>query len=352
MNTKRVLITPLDWGLGHATRCIPIIRIFLARGFEVIIAGSGHSLGLLQQEFPQVKTFTLPAYNPSYASGSMVWQMARQLLKFIRAIRNEHKNLQQLIVDEKIDMVISDNRYGCWSSKVPSFFITHQTNIIMPAGWKWMSSIVNYFNTRQINKFKACLIPDTEEHLLSGILSCNSAIRANYTGPLSRFSETIESSIKYDVLILLSGPEPQRSLLEEIILQQLHDANKKVLVVRGVVGNNTIKVTESFEVVDFLGSRELQQAIQESALVISRSGYSTIMDLFRLGKRAIFIPTPGQTEQEYLAQRMKDQSIAYFMPQNNFNLHYALTEAEKYLGFVRDEDSYSDALLLEIVKDL
>jgi uncharacterized protein (TIGR00661 family) len=351
MNAKRVLITPLDWGLGHATRCIPIIHIFLNKGFEVIIAGSGHSLNLLQQEFPQVKTFSLPAYNPVYASGSMIWQMARQLLKFIKVIRKEHEKLQELIADEKIDLVISDNRYGCWSSKVPSFFITHQTNIIMPEGWKWMSSIVNYFNTRQINNFKVCLIPDTEDHSLSGILSCNSSIKTKYIGPLSRFSVTAESLVKYDILIILSGPEPQRSLLEEIVIQQIHDSNKKVLIVRGVQGDNTRKVTKSFEITDFLGGEELQQAIQESALIISRSGYSTIMDLAILGKQTVFIPTPGQTEQEYLAQRMKDQHIAYFMPQNNFNLHHALTEAEKYQGFAK-ENGYSDELLFEIVKDL
>ncbi|HEY8937745.1 MAG TPA: glycosyltransferase [Cyclobacteriaceae bacterium] len=351
MNTKRVLIAPLDWGLGHATRCIPIIRVFLNKGFEVIIAGGGHSLNLLQQEFPHLKTFSLPEYNPAYASGSMVWQMTRQLLKFIRIIRKEHGQLQQLIADEKIDLVISDNRYGCWSSKVPSFFITHQTNIIMPEGWKWMSSIVNYFNTRQINRFKACLIPDTEDHVLSGMLSCNSAIKANYIGPLSRFSAEAATPVKYDILVLLSGPEPQRSLLEEIILQQLHDVNKKVLIVRGVQGNNTRKITESVEITDFLASHELQQAIQESVLVISRSGYSTIMDLARLGKQAVFIPTPGQTEQEYLAQRMKDQHIAYFMPQNNFNLHHALTEGEKYQGFAK-QDSYSDELMLQVVNDL
>ena len=158
---KKVLITPLDWGLGHATRCIPIIHELLKRGCTVLIAGSGDSLLLLKNEFPHLTFFTLSAYSPLYSrTQSMIWKMVSQLPKFVEVIRKEHQQIQVLIEQHKIDFIISDNRYGCWSAKIPSVFMTHQLNILMPDGLKWIEPLVRRVNKRLIKKFSSCWIPD------------------------------------------------------------------------------------------------------------------------------------------------------------------------------------------------
>ena len=165
---KKVLITPLDWGLGHATRCIPIIHELLKRGCTVLIAGSGDSLLLLKNEFPHLTFFTLSAYSPLYSrSQSMIWKIVSQIPKFVEVIRKEHQQIQTLIEKHKIDFIISDNRYGCWSAKIPSVFMTHQLNILMPYGLKWIEPLVRRVNKRLIKKFSTCWIPDYAEETLS-----------------------------------------------------------------------------------------------------------------------------------------------------------------------------------------
>ncbi len=346
MRVQRVLVAPLDWGLGHATRCVPIIRELLRQNCEVVVGGSGHSLSLLKTEFPALKFFELAPYAPVYsASSSLTLKMAQQLNKFIRTICQEHRQTEDIVNNEKIDLVISDNRYGCWSRKAKSIFITHQLTILLPQRLKWMESMINYFNHRQIRKFNECWIPDyNESEALAGILSRAGKFHARYIGPLSRFEKrnVVEKKI-FEIIIILSGPEPQRTLLEEMLLQKLNNTDKVVCLIRGVSGRETRNIGKNITVVDFLYSKDLQSLIQQASVVISRSGYSTIMDMSVIGGKVIFIPTPGQTEQAYLAQRFKEKNIAFFMQQNDFDLRIALDEANKYSGFKAKEN---DGMLL------
>jgi UDP:flavonoid glycosyltransferase YjiC (YdhE family) len=170
---KRILVAPLDWGLGHASRCIPIINALLQKGCEVVIAGNGRSLELLQLEFPELPTELLPGYDPQYPqSGSMALTMVKQIPKFFRAIRNEHERIESIVRARHIDVVIADNRYGCWSQHATSVFITHQSNILMPKRFGWLSSIVRKKNEKLIAKFSTCWVPDFPgEHSLAGALA-------------------------------------------------------------------------------------------------------------------------------------------------------------------------------------
>jgi len=237
---KKILITPLDWGLGHATRCIPIIRELLKRGCIVLIAGSGNSLLLLKNEFPHLTFYTLSAYSPVYSrSQSMIWKIVSQIPKFIEVMRKEHQQIQVLIENHKIDFIISDNRYGCWSAKIPSVFITHQLNILMPNGLKWIEPLVRQVNKRLIKKFSTCWIPDYAEKTLSfsGKLSQQDgdALRhITHIGPLSRFRHTNNIEHKYDLVCIFSGPEPQRNIFEEKVREQLQSSGLRYFVVRGV----------------------------------------------------------------------------------------------------------------------
>jgi uncharacterized protein (TIGR00661 family) len=343
---KTILITPLDWGLGHATRCIPIVQEFLKRKCKVLLGGSGDSIRLLKNEFPDLQYLELPGYHPVYPSnGSMVTKMALQVPKFLKVINEEHKRIETIIQQHKVDLLISDNRYGCWSQSIPSVFITHQLNILMPKGFGWLQKVVGHFNNKLIKNFTYCWIPDYAEHerSLSGDLSrhhgsCNNTI---YVGPLSRFSriaavEPMHEEIKFDVTCILSGPEPQRSIFEQILSRQLKDSGLRYFIVSGVFSN---EMTASGSVTGVITSGKLRSIILQSATIIARSGYSTIMDLAALGKKAILVPTPGQTEQEYLARRFHHQRFFFTMLQQSFDLQVALRESKKFNGIPSDNES-------------
>lgn len=350
---KKVLVAPLDWGLGHATRCIPIIRELLNRNCDVYLAGSGDSLKLLQQEFPLLRSFVLPSYNPVYPSEeSMVWKMLLQIPKFSSAIRKEHRSIEKIVESNGIGILISDNRYGCWSKKIPSVFMTHQVNIRMPDKLKWLEGVVRTVNRTLMSRFLVCWVPDIsgDKSLAAHMgLSASSAIPLKYIGLLSRFKkvELVTRHI-YDVACILSGPEPQRSILEKIVQKQLSGSGLRYIIVRGIISEGK-KLNEEAEQVDFLNSENLQKVIEQSACVIARSGYSTIMDLASLGKKAIFIPTPGQTEQEYLSDRMMEMRIAYSIKQNIFDLKVALEESKSFKGFHLMD---SGGLLKEALDDI
>lgn len=340
--SMRVLVTPLDWGLGHATRCIPIIHTLLKFNCDIIIGGSGDSLLVLRREFPSLAYVELEPYRPVYSSSSsQVWKMAAQLLRFIRTINREHQQIKRITGTHNIDLIISDNRYGCWSGKVKSIFITHQINILLPRELRWMSGILAFFNHRQIRKFTHCWVPDWQgDRSLAGVLSAANNIPVTYIGPLSRFRTSRHSNKYYDLLVILSGPEPQRSMLEKLLWQQLKNTGRRALLVRGVDTSRSVeemKELSNIEVMNLPGVKELQVAIDASDVIICRSGYSSIMDLYKTGGKVIFVPTPGQTEQEYLALYFKQKGIAFSSEQEDFNLEAALTESQKYRGFEGNE---------------
>jgi len=338
---KKVLVAPLDWGLGHATRCIPIIDALLERNCEVVIAGSGRSIALLQLEFPNLTTLSLPAYDPAYSSsGKMVWTMAQQLPKFLKTIRAENNALDKIISTEKIDLVISDNRFGCWSSKVPCVFITHQSNILMPKRFGWLSGLVRRANERTMKKFSYCWIPDFPgEKSLAGTLASwdriDAKIKVRHIGVLSRFKFSHASQGKaIDLLCILSGPEPQRTRLEEIILHQVESVGSDVTIVRGVPrAENSKPISSSATIVDFATREQLRDLLPRASVVLARSGFSTVMDLAKLRKKAIFVPTPGQTEQLYLAKRLMADRIALAVDQNTFDLKESLATVKSFKGF-------------------
>lgn len=351
----------MNWGLGHAARCVPIIRELLSGNVEVLIAADGNALQLLRNEFPGLKWIRLPGYNIKYWwEGSATFQILLQLPKIIFSFYREKKWLKQFVKEEKIDVVISDNRYGLYSEKIHCIFITHQVCVQLPIGFKWLEKFIYRLNKKFIERFDECWIPDFEgEKNLSGKLSHRVPIPVNakFIGPLSRFSRGTVSTkppVEWDLLIVISGPENQRTKFEKLLTQQVavgEDTNRghKILMVRGIPRavdedtnrwqnilhgrNHFQQVTENFFKVDFLGAEELKRAFLSSKIIVARSGYSTIMDLAATGSKAILIPTPGQTEQEYLAQYLLQQRICYSEKQNEFDLRRAIERAKDFSGF-------------------
>jgi len=338
----------MNWGLGHAARCVPIIRELLLRNAEVMIAADGRALQLLQKEFPELKWIRLPGYNIKYWwEGSATLQILLQLPKIIFSFYHERKWLKRFIESEKIDAVISDNRYGLYSEKIPCVFITHQICIQLPRGFKWMEKFFYRRNLNFIERFDECWIPDFEgEKNLSGNLSHKFPLpaNANFIGPLSRFTGTRGTTvppIEWDLLIVISGPENQRTKFEKLLTEQAKKLSLKILMVRGIPdaigeepnqGHN--KVSENFSTVDFMNAEELNRAFLSSKIIVARSGYSTIMDLAATRSRAILIPTSGQTEQEYLAFKFEREKIFFSQSQKEFNLQEALDRSSVYSALI------------------
>ncbi|OUR94657.1 glycosyltransferase [Flavobacteriales bacterium 34_180_T64] len=345
---KRILVAPLNWGLGHATRCIPIINALINQNFEPVIASDGSALKLLQKEFPKLKTIELPSYNIQYSkkASGLKWKLLRNAPHIVKTIKLEYNATQSIIDKYDIKGIISDNRFGVRGNTVPSVFLTHQVQVLS-GNTTWISTALH---KKIIKKFDECWIPDYSGDInLSGKLGhpITSDINLKYIGPLSRFKKQKYNS-EFDVLVLISGPEPQRSLLQEKLLEAFENYDGEVLFVHGLVEKKQL-ITRKKHITsyNFMTSLDLEKAIQKSKIVVSRSGYTSIMDLAKMKKDCYFIPTPGQFEQEYLANRLKDQHIVPSCNQNEFTLE-KLKEIKKFKGlstFDFDTD-YSDLFRL------
>lgn len=349
---RRVLVAPLDWGLGHATRCIPIIHYLQNSGFEVVIAAEGNIAALLQQEFPGISLIRLEGYHMRY-SRNRRWlglTLMFQLPKLIRAVYREKKWLKKILQSGYFDSVISDNRLGLSHPDIPCYYITHQLQIM--TGSRFTDKIARLIHYYFINQYKACWVPDSAATPnLAGALSHPRhlpKIPVAYLGPLSRFSPGTEKEKKWDCCCVLSGPEPQRTIFENIVLKQLTGYPGKVLLIRGCPNNSTPLHSSgtNLQILNHLPAEELSQAISASSLVICRSGYSSIMDLVALQQKAILVPTPGQTEQEYLARTLMEKNIFPTLPQMDFSLEAALRLATTF-GFripVFKEDLFKEVV--------
>lgn len=334
-----ILITPLNWGLGHATRCIPIIHALIRLGANIFLASDGRALALLKKEFPDIPAFELPGYKVRYDSASMVRNIALQLPKISSAIYKEKKKVKQIVQTEQIDIIISDNRYGCRNKYCKNIFISHQINIAIPN--RRLEIITNKINHHFINFFDECWIPDfAGTSAIAGKLSQTDKAY-EYLGPLSRFHYQ-ELPKEYDIIAVLSGPEPQRSFFEKKIIQQLKPLSLKALIVQGKTEKiERVKLSEHLSMVSYLTSDALNLAMLKSSIIIARSGYSTIMDLVVLGKPAILIPTPGQTEQEYLAARLHQKGLFYTHTQKALELKKALKVIKNFNGYSTANTNFS-----------
>ena len=333
MSKKKILVGIMNWGLGHATRCIPVIRELENRSFVPLLASDGSALMLLQKEFPHLRSFALPSYNIQYTKnpGVLKWKLLSHTPHIMKTIRAEKKITEALVQKESISGIISDNRFGVRSKHIPSAYITHQLTVFSGSTTYISSKIHQHY----IRKFDECWIPDSpHEENLSGTLghSIMTDVSLEYMGLLSRFQKK-ETPIEYDFLVLLSGPEPQRTLLENILLKELRDTGKRIFFVRGIMNKEKIVGTNPNLVVkNHLYGDELEQVINSSSIVICRSGYSSFMDLAKLEKKAFLIPTPGQPEQEYLARRISNLGIAPYCDQSSFKLSH-LNSVINYSGF-------------------
>jgi uncharacterized protein (TIGR00661 family) len=330
----RILISPLDWGLGHATRCIPIIYQLIELNCTVFIAADKNTYSLLKKEFPTIVFLRLKGYEIKYSKSKrrFLSKILLQVPGILFTIRNENKWLKKIVRKYHINAVISDNRPGLYHKDILCIYITHQ--LFIKTGNVFTEKIAQRIHSYFIRKYASCWVPDFEINGLAGVLSHQKKVLSTvvYTGPLSRFKQLPGVEKIYDVLILLSGPEPQRTLFEQRLLSELKDYPGNALLVRGLPAEQKVLITsnESVKIINHLSAQELNIALEQSKMVISRSGYTTIMDLVKLNKSAILVPTPGQTEQEYLAKYLSDKKYFYTVDQENFCLNDVLEKVKDF----------------------
>ena len=334
---KTILTAPLDWGLGHATRCIPIIRELNQLGHKVIIAADGPGKSLLQQEFPDNLFITLAGYRITYSKSRslLVPHLLLQSPGVIFSVIKEHFWLKKMVKEYQVDIVISDNRFGLFHHTAPSVYITHQ--LFIKTGNRFSDKIAERIHRWFIKKYTECWVPDFEKiNSIAGILSHPKKIASStkYIGCLSRFEKQENLEKEFQLLVLISGPEPQRTIFENKLLEQIKSFEGTVLFVRGLPEQQnkpSVAVTPGKIVLkSHLSSGALCKAIQQSEMVICRSGYTSIMDLIKLKQKAILVPTPGQSEQEYLAEYLYKQNVFYSVPQHKFQLKESLNNAMKF----------------------
>lgn len=337
---RKIIIAPLNWGLGHATRCVPVINAIISEKFIPIIASDGNALAFLQKEFPNIETIELPSYHIKYGK-NLKLNLLFQAPKIWKAVQKERVIIYDFINENKdVVGVISDNRFGVRSTKVPSVYVTHQLNVLSG----FTTFLTSKIHQKIIKKFDECWVPDTKDQLFSGKLSLTNTIKKiKYIGILSRFrKEKIQTSIP--ILIILSGPEPNRFFLEKKLKNTFSNSNKNIVLIQGKVDDKQkISREKNITIYNFMLSDELQNAINSSEIIICRSGYSSIMDLAVLNKKVFFIPTKNQSEQEYLAAYLKQKNMAPFCFEEHFTVE-KISELSGYSGLKSKETMLNPTL--------
>jgi predicted glycosyltransferase len=338
MNPGKVFYAVLDMGLGHATRSLPIIKEFVHRKWEIWIGSTGRSLAFLKEELPGVSLVEIPGYGISYSHGQFLLpKLISQIPKLLYRIRKERKLCSQIVEKFWPDLIISDHCYGMYDSRIPSYFLSHQVYFALPRNLQMLSRLVSRFNFGYHGHYQQVLVPDVPGDgggLLSGQLSLlpDPDPKYQFIGILSSIKRQ-EVREEFDLLVSVSGPEPQRSIFEKIVMEQIRKVPGKKIVVLGRSEENKMLVDqEDLKVYTHLPRGEMEPYFNKAALIITRPGYSTLMELAELGKKALLVPTPGQTEQQYLAEHLMEKKWFYSVNQNRISLSKDIEIAKTFGG--------------------
>jgi len=303
---KKILISALDWGFGHTTRCASLIKKLLENNNDVIFAGNTNQCQFIAKEFPSIKTELIAGYNITLSSKKSTYlQLVFQLKSIVSAIKNENNWVDEFVENNKIDLIISDNRYGFRHKSIHSVFMGHQINIKAPL----FQNSANKKLLKYINQFNSCWIVDDQKLNLAGDLSQPKGLTIpyQYTGLLSRFT-VLKVEIKFDYLVIISGPKPENGLFLKEVENHFLDSSKRIAIV------STVKSKQEYQNLAYFyapTTQQLNSLINESDTIISKAGYTTLMELSVLDKKAFLIPTKGQFEQEYLSKHIVNKKFVF-----------------------------------------
>ena len=328
VRNQRVFFAILNWGMGHATRSSALIERLLPFTNKIIVGSDGRALKFLTQKFPELDFVELPGYGITYPSKNMVFNAAVNFPQARYAMWKENKITQKTVRKHSIDLIISDSRFGCYHTYIPSYIISHQLSIFH--AFTPFNFFANLLNTKWLSKFYEVWVPDSSDQKLSGDLSnkSNDNLNVAFIGPQSLIKKMTMAKT-FDVLVLLSGPEPQRSVLADLLFNSLINSDLSVVFVEGKKNHPQRSLRENQQYFDFVAGESLEKLFNTARLVVCRSGYSTLMDLHAISQKAIIIPTPGQSEQEFLSAYHDSKSTLWKeLIQSDINLKLVKTISE------------------------
>ncbi len=337
----KIIYATCSWGLGHATRSLPVMRRLLDEGHELTVISNGRSLELLKTELcDAVDYYDIPDY-PMLLSENARQFMAKSVIywpMFIARMEAGLQCLQTILNKRPCDRIISDGRYDMYSRSVPSFFISHQMRIMNPLRIRMFETGSETFNLFFFKRFCGVIVPDYKEDSLSGDLSHRlrkiDENKLHYVGVLSDFKKkAMKKDIDY--LISISGPEPQRTMFENALYEQIDDLKGNVVITLGKSEKQEAFKQKHAQTYSFVPKDKREALLNRARLVVSRSGYSTIMDLAVIGAQALMVPTPGQIEQEYLGQYHNKKGTFYTVSQGKIHLKEDVEKAKKTTGIIR-----------------
>lgn len=331
----KILVAPLDWGLGHATRTIPVIRKFLAQGAKVDLAVSGKMSTLYRGEFPDLTQIDIPGYGIRYPKRGfeMPFWLFANYRRILKVIRKEHKLAESLVKERGYDTIFSDNRFGFHASGIKNIYMTHQLRIAFPGPFSLFENLGVAWHRRQMQKFDEIWVPDYADFPgLAGKLSHvrygkSFSEKLNFIGPQSRFQKedsyklTASQPIKeFDFLAVLSGPEPMRTSFEKAMLKAFAEIPGKQAIIRGLPGESELPTAPpNVTLFNHLETVAFAEIVKSAKTVVSRPGYSTVMDMENLEASCIFVPTPGQTEQVYLGKLLQKSGFSKLLRQKEIS---------------------------------
>jgi uncharacterized protein (TIGR00661 family) len=330
----KVLFGVFDWGIGHATRDIPLITELLKTN-EVHILSTGRALKLLKDYFAgQCTYYDVPSVYPPYTR-TRFFQVTFALFlpRMIRNLQYARERSRE-IVSGGFDKVISDCRYDVYDTPDNSYLINHQVRFSTPFG---AERIFEKLLARRMQKYKYVIVPDFEEQSLSGRLSHDlryvNKDKIRYIGILSHLKK-LQVTEDIDYFISVSGPEPQRTVLQKKMIEMSGQLEGNVVIAGGIPESTTTRSSENLRFYSFLNAEQQADMMNRAKFIISRPGYTTVMELAELDKkRALFLPTPGQTEQEYLADYYEKQGYFHSVSQYNLKLKKAIEDSKEFGGY-------------------
>jgi len=356
----RILISPLAWGLGHATRDIPIINVLLEEGHHLGVVATGAAYTLLEKEYPDFDFYNVTDYPSPYTTeGFSVARVVALYPVMFRNILRETRLVRKIVRREKYDLVISDNRFGIHDNRVPSLFISHQIRYSVPGYIDWAERTSEWFNARYHSKFDRVIIPDNPPDVLSlsGKLGKASQRitkrKAYYAGILSSIKK-LDVPEDIDYLVSVSGPQEQKEKFRDVVIRQITELpGRKVVLLGDPGGDVDEKLDEDTRIMSHASREEMTRLMNRASFIITRSGYTTVMELAELGgKKALFVPTPGQTEQEYLSDYYEKRGWFYSVTQKELDLVRDVELAREYPGLPSMSKSAENARRLydEVIK--
>jgi len=335
---KKVLFGTSSWGLGHATRDLNLIRGLLSRGCEVTVVSTGGALRVLKGELgDSCHYLDWPDIPSSVARSSFLFYLktTANVPRIMWIWHREKRRVAELLRQERFDLIVTDHRNGLVRSDVRSCFITHSPRYIAPWRDPFMEGIMEWFLARWFAPVYKILIPDDEEGGMSGDMSHKIRFtpreKLAYLGILSS-AHRRDLPQDIDYFITISGPEPQRTMFADKVLSQVDKLSGKIVIALGTPGGTAPKLGNKIEIYPYLNRDKQEEMLNRAKLVICRSGYTTLMELAEIGRKALLIPTPGQSEQEYLAKTLRERGEFYSVRQNKLDLVRDTKIASTYSG--------------------